>query len=143
MVCALAVGCGDDSENLAPFVGAFRYTEGEMSASCSGVRNSVPISGIEVDIAQRSADELEYTAGPRCSVRFRVRGSKASVLPGQSCEMAVEQTSARGDFSFGELVVVSGGLTHFATGTAEALVPQQPEAFACERFQISGTLTRQ
>ena len=91
LVCALGVSCTDEREDLAPLLGAFRYTEGEISASCSGVRNSVPIIGIQLDIVQRSADEIEYTAGPRCSVNFRVRGAKATALPAQSCEMAASR----------------------------------------------------
>lgn len=138
-----AFGCGEDSADLTTFLGAFRYEDGDMSASCGGVRNSVPLAGIAVDIARRSADEIEYTAGPRCIVRFGVEGSKATAIAGQSCEMAIEQTSARGTFEFAELVPLpDGDLSHFVRGTAEVLIPRQTETIACERYEIAGTLTR-
>lgn len=141
LACA-AVGCGDDNLDLSVFLGAFAYGNGEMSARCDGVPNSEPLLGIAVDISQLSAEEIEYVAGPRCRVRFGVQGSKATALSGQSCEMAIEQMSARGTFDFAELVPSPKGLHHFVRGTAEVVLPRVTEAIPCEHYEIDATLER-
>jgi hypothetical protein len=139
---AVVTGCAGETENLTPFLGSFEYSDGEISATCGGVRISEPLAGMSADVTDRNADELEYIAGPRCRLTFRVEDSKAAATPGQTCELAVQQTIATGRFDFAELVLEADTLILRAAGIADVLIPRQEMGFTCERFELVGTLSR-
>jgi hypothetical protein len=89
---AVAPSCGGTSApQTDQFVGNWTFASGELTPVCPGVAGVMPfsIAGGPVTLTKLDATTLSLVLNPQCDVHLAVSGSRATVLPAQTCTLDV------------------------------------------------------
>jgi len=127
LATAALAGCGSSSgDDAAKFVGTWAFASGSnVTATCSiGTMQpmSLDLGGLSVTITKvDNSDIIAEAGGPTCRIKFSVKGSMATAVPGQIC--TIPQVMFMGivpdiNVSSWTLTSANGALTTMLSGTA-------------------------
>jgi hypothetical protein len=78
------LGCGGDGDNLAEFVGTWKYTAGDVTFACPGQADSaISLGNLKAFHLGIKSDLVDLSSN--CGYRFDVKDKVASIQQGQTC----------------------------------------------------------
>jgi len=92
LALALTPSCGGGGDPTARFVGPWTFSAGTVVPMCTLVPvSSFSIAGLNVTFEKVDSSTIKLTVNAGCVVSFKVSGSKATVVDGQTCSLDVPQ----------------------------------------------------
>ena len=128
-LATVAVGCGDDANSVAPFVGTWEYTQSDGTLTCTGVNQPEAFSGRKTWGEGVVSDLVDLTED--CNYRFTVKGKVATIDAMQTCLLPSGDTEAPVAWRFSLL----------SATTAEEVMMTSVQGTSCT-FSISSNLTK-